>query len=258
MTLTVSLVQTELTWENPGANRTHFDHLLSTVSDTDLVVLPEMFSTGFSMNSSALAEPMTGPTVQWLAQQATACDACICGSMIVAENGNYFNRFLLTQPDGAVYQYDKRHLFRMSTEHENYSPGANRLTIELGDFRLFPQVCYDLRFPVFSRNDLGYDLMIYVANWPAARREHWLALLRARAIENQCYVIGVNRLGIDGNGVTYNGDSVVFDWNGQLILDLGDRETIGRVELDKAALENYREQFPAWKDNDAFQLQDLE
>lgn len=258
MSLAVTLVQTTLAWEDPVANRVHFDAILGTLSDTQLVILPEMFSTGFSMNSGALAEPMTGPTVEFLKQQARHLDACICGSLIAREGDAYFNRFLLVEPGGKIHPYDKRHLFRMSAEHEHYSAGNRRSLIRLGKFSLFPQVCYDLRFPVFSRNNLDYDLLVYVANWPAARREHWLALLRARAIENQCYVIGVNRIGSDGNGVAYSGDSLVFDWNGEVLLNLGDRDTTGQIQLDKLALDHYRARFPAWKDRDSFHIDNLD
>lgn len=254
-TLDITLIQTTLVWEDAAANRDHLARLIGMAGQTDLVVLPEMFSTGFSMNAAALAEPMTGVTVNWLSGLAAELQTAICGSVIIKDNGQYFNRFLFVGGDGRIEKYDKRHLFRMSTEQEHYSPGTDRAVIELKGFRLFPQVCYDLRFPVFSRNDLNYDLAIYVANWPAARRHHWLALLAARAIENQSYVVGVNRIGRDGNGVVYSGDSIAFDCNGSALMDAKDGEGCFHVRIGRQHLDEYRASFPAWKDADGFRLE---
>ena len=252
----ITLVQTALDWEDPAANRSRFDTLLASVGATDLIVLPEMFSTGFSMASARLAEPPAGETFNWMADTARAHNAAVCGSLITSDCGKHFNRFYLVRPDGSHAQYDKRHLFRMGEENENYSAGNDRLTIDLGDARLFPQVCYDLRFPVFSRNDIGFDIMIYVANWPAPRREHWRTLLRARAIENLCYVVGVNRIGRDGNNVDHAGDSAVIDFRGDTMADLGDSTGCRTLHVDLDALREYREAFPAWKDADQFSLVD--
>ena len=252
--LDITLVQANLRWEDAPANRRHLERHVRDAGETDLIVLPEMFSTGFSMNAAVLAEPMSGPTVTWLRRLAMELKTSICGSMIVADAGGYFNRFLFMRADGETIKYDKRHLFRMAKEHEYYNSGTDRPTIELNGFKLFPQVCYDLRFPVFSRNDLGYDVAIYVANWPAARREHWLALLQARAIENQSYVVGVNRVGEDGNGINYSGDSTAFDFGGVSLLPPTEDEGIFHVRLDKTKLASYRTAFPAWQDADSFDL----
>ena len=168
----VCLVQTRLAWEAPESNREHLQQFLSAAADADLYILPEMFSTGFSMNAESLAETMSGDTVTWMKRMANELDGSICGSLIVQERGHFYNRFILAQPNGDISTYDKRHLFRMSTENDHYSAGSARLTMPVGEFTMFPQVCYDLRFPVYSRNDLGFHLMVYVANWPAARRAH--------------------------------------------------------------------------------------
>jgi len=253
--LGITLVQTELAWEDPARNLAHFEDRIASLAPTDLIVLPEMFSTGFSMNSARLAETMDGTTVAWLVAMAAKAHACICGSAIIRDGDHFFNRFLFVRPTGSIECYDKRHLFRMSTENRNYAGGRRRSVIEQGGFRIFPQVCYDLRFPVFSRNDLDFDLIVYVADWPAARRDHWRTLLRARAIENLCYVVGVNRIGIDGNDIEYVGDSAVIDFRGAELVDLGESDADVRVDLDRNLLEAYREEFPAWKDRDAFTLQ---
>ena len=255
----ISLVQSNLAWEAPETNRDRLARDVIDAGDTDLVILPEMFTTGFSMNAEALAEPVEGPTLSWMRTLASERQVALCGSVITRDNDKCFNRFLFVEPDGGVTRYDKKHLFRMSTENEHYAAGADRLVIEYGGLRLFPQVCYDLRFPVFSRNNLGYQLLVYVANWPAARQAHWETLLRARAIENQCYVAGVNRVGVDGNDVAYAGDSAVVDFNGQPLALAGDGECVIGAELDLDALADYRSRFPAWKDADAFTLEpDLE
>ena len=199
MSLRVTLVQSELAWEAPLENCRHFAELLKPLAHhnpvTDLVILPEMFSTGFSMASKKLAESMTGPTVTWMREQASSLNSTLCGSVIIEADGRYYNRFIWMPPNGVVEYYDKKHLFRMSAENQNYTAGTARLVVTLNDFRICLQVCYDLRFPVWSRNNGDYDLLLYVANWPAARRQHWRSLLRARAIENLSYVIGSIELG---------------------------------------------------------------
>lgn len=254
--LDITLVQTSLAWEAPADNRRHFDEILQDAGTTDLVVLPEMFSTGFSMASSRLAEPANGETAQWLLAHAARLDAVVCGSVITEDGRRYLNRLLWAQPDGNIRHYDKRHLFRMSTENENYSAGQDRLVFTLRDFRILPQICYDLRFPVFARNRNDYDLMLNVANWPAARRHHWQSLLTARAIENQVYVVGLNRVGTDGNQVAYAGDSAVIDFSGDRLLDLGDRDATESLTLDLCELTRYRDDFPAWRDADDFSMTD--
>jgi omega-amidase len=254
--LRVTLVQTSLYWESIDENLARFQALLSGADDTDLIVLPEMFSTGFSMDSQGLAEDQNGSAVKWMAHCAREHDAHVCGSVMIRENAQYLNRFVWLSPDGQIQTYDKKHLFRMSTENDHFSPGGARLIVELGGFRICPMVCYDLRFPVWSRNlaDNPYDLLLFVANWPAARNQHWKTLLSARAIENLSYCIGVNRIGTDGNGVHYSGDSQVIDFRGELISDLGSEERLVTVELSLAAVQQYRASFPAYLDADAFQL----
>lgn len=261
MTLSICLLQSELSWEDPASNREHFNKLLQGLPATDLVVLPEMFSTGFSMASGRLAETMDGATVSWMRDRAASLKAVLCGSLIIEDRGQFYNRFIWMPASGEAQWYDKKHLFRMSAEHENYSAGSERLVVTLQGFRICPQICYDLRFPVWSRNNNDYDLLLYVANWPAARRLHWRSLLRARAIENQSYVIGLNRVGVDGvdgvdgSGHAYAGDSLVIDFNGVDLADLQDAITVQQVTLDLAALQAYRQSFPAWRDADAFTLE---
>ncbi|MDA0979158.1 MAG: amidohydrolase [Proteobacteria bacterium] len=249
----VRLLQTELTWEDPAANRARFSGWLAEGGENCLQVLPEMFSTGFSMASERLAEPMDGETVGWMQNQADRLQSPLCGSVII-QDGGYYNRFLYCEPGRPPVTYDKRHLFRMADEHTHYAPGDRCPVFEFDGLRFKPQVCYDLRFPVYARNRGDYDVLIYVANWPATRREHWITLLRARAIENLCYVVAVNRVGTDGNGISYSGDSCVVDFRGETLLDLGNREAAADIRLDKAALEEYREAFPAWQDADDFRL----
>ncbi|MFN3235925.1 MAG: amidohydrolase [Pseudomonadales bacterium] len=253
--LKLALLQTIQYWHDPEQNRQHFSGLLDKVApDADLVVMPEMFSTGFTMASRQLAEPMDGPTMQWLQQQAETRNVHICCSLIITENNHYFNRFVLVTPGKSVQWYDKRHLFRMADEHNHFSPGEQRQIFTINDVRICPQVCYDLRFPVFSRNQNDYDLLLFVANWPAARRNHWRALLTARAIENQCYVVGVNRIGGDGNDVSYSGDSGVIDFNGDWQADMQADAGIQNAVIDLTPLQQYREKFPAWRDSDDFTL----
>ena len=254
--LKISLVQSMLHWEDAMANLEMFSERLGPLAGhTDLIVLPEMFNTGFSMNSVKLAETMEGATVQWLKEQARRLGAAIYGSAIIEENGRFFNRGLFATRDGRISSYDKRHLFRMAQEHDHFSPGTERVIVELGGWRILLQVCYDLRFPVFSRNRNDHDLMLYVANWPEARRYPWGQLLIARAIENQSCVVGVNRVGMDGNGIHYSGDSVVVDPKGLVIGACAPaKEEIVTSVLDHAALLEFREKFPAGLDADDFDL----
>lgn len=254
--LRVTLVQSMLHWEDATANRMMFgDKLTALKGTTDLVVLPEMFTTGFSMRSTELAEPMDGPTVAWMREQARNIDTAVYGSAIIAENAKYFNRGLFVEPSGQVTVYDKRHLFRSANENEHYSPGKERVVVECCGWRLLLQVCFDLRFPVFSRNRGDYDAILYVANWPEARRYPWSQLLIARAIENQCYVIGSNRVGMDGKGIHYAGDSVMIDPRGAVIGHIEpSQEGTTTMVLDRVALEGFREKFPVGKDADDFAL----
>jgi len=221
------------------------------------VVLPEMFTTGFTMNSTQFAEPGDGPTRAWLLDQAGALDAAVGGSVAVVDDGRYYNRFMLALPGGPTYWYDKRHLFRMAGEHRHYESGSHALIIEWRGLRICPLVCYDLRFPVWSRRrpGLDYDLLLYVANWPAARADAWRQLLRARAIENQAYVIGVNRVGADGNGVPHEGGSAAIDFLGRALAEAGDGPAVLNVQLPLEPLRRFREKFPAHLDADLFTLE---
>lgn len=254
--LRVTLVQSMLHWEDAKANRAMFSEKLTSLKGTtDLVVLPEMFTTGFSMRSKELAETMDGATVMWMKEQADRLGAAIYGSVIIADGGNHFNRGLFVTPSGQVTGYDKRHLFRMAEEKDNYARGRERVVVDQGGWRILLQVCYDLRFPVFARNRGDYDAILYVANWPEARRYPWSQLLIARAIENQCYVIGGNRVGMDGKGHHYTGDSVVIDPRGAVIGRVEpSQEGTATVTLDRASLEDFREKFPVGKDADDFTL----
>ncbi len=252
--LTVTLVQCELAWEAPGDNRRQFGELLETIpGDTDLIVLPEMFTTGFSMNALGNAEEPGGPTEQWLLELARLRDCALTGSIAVREDDAVYNRMLFATPEGVTH-YDKRHLFRMGGEHKRYAPGGQRVIVEWRGWRIKLEVCYDLRFPVFSRNRGDYDLLLYVANWPAVRGAHWRTLLPARAIENLACVVGVNRIGSDAKGLDYAGDSVAIDARGKYLADLRDRPGCETVTFDGAALEAYRERFPGHLDADDFTL----
>ncbi|MDH4573117.1 amidohydrolase [Salinicola acroporae] len=266
--LRVSLVQSELEWESPEANRRLLDHRMGTLdgSRTDLIVLPEMFATGFTMNAEGMAEPAeASPTLDWMRRQARERDCAIAGSLAIADGGARYNRLYWVTPDGGVEHYDKRHLFRMGDEPLHYSMGQARKIVELKGFRLLLSVCYDLRFPVWLRQrpsapePFEYDALLCVANWPAPRRRPWRTLLQARAIENLGYVIGVNRVGRDGNGLTYAGDSMVVDFKGELMIDHPtDTPFVETVTLSAAALSSFRDTFPAWRDADAFALIDLD
>jgi predicted amidohydrolase len=253
--LRVTLVQTELAWQDPPANRrslaAHFGGL---VGHTDLIVLPEMFSTGFTMDAESLAEEMDGPTVGWMREEAAALGFVITGSLIVRERGRCHNRLVWVRPDGSVQHYDKRHLFRMAKEEQHYAAGDRRVVFEIKGWRVCPMVCYDLRFPVWSRSRDDYDLLLYVANWPARRAHAWSTLLRARAIENLSYVVGVNRVGSDGNGATYAGDSVAVDFLGQPLTSVGGGDRVETAVLDLETLRAYRRDFPAQLDADRFEL----
>lgn len=254
--LQLALIQTRLIWQDPAANRAQFELLLEQARGADLIVLPEMFSTGFSMQSAELAEPENGPTSRWLSEQARRIGAVITGSLIIqAADGSYRNRLLWVRPDGSLAFYDKRHLFRMAGEHKHYAAGNQQVVLELKGWRVRPLVCYDLRFPVWSRAAGGTDLLLYTANWPAARRQHWNRLLPARAIENLCYVAAVNRIGEDGKGFAYSGDSQVLDFQGDSLLSAGAEPGVFRVTLNGSELAAYRERFPAHLDADQFVLQ---
>ena len=251
--LTVTIIQADLVWENPEANRERFGETIDAMGEkTNLIVLPEMFATGFSMNAAPLAEAMDGPSVAWMRKTAQQTGADVTGSLIIGEDGRFFNRLVWARPDGSVLAYDKRHLFRMLQEEKTYSAGDSLLTVDLKGWRIRPFVCYDLRFPAWSRNmDCAYDLAIYVANWPARRAAHWKTLLAARAMENQAYVVGVNRVGTDGNGLDFSGDSSVIDPLGTVLFRQSDAPCVHTRVLSKDLLDDWRHDFPAWRDADA-------
>lgn len=259
--LRVSIVQGETRWHDPEANRDYYGGLIAPLrGETDLVVLPETFTSGFSNEAIGSAEDMDGPTVAWLRAQAQTLGAAVAGSVQLRDSEGVFNRLLFATLDGRIAHYDKRHLFSFARENERYAPGRDRVVVAWKGWRVLLQVCYDLRFPVFSRNrfdaeqtgQADYDLALYVANWPSARAYPWKTLLRARAIENLCYVIGVNRVGTDGNGLHYSGDSAVVDFLGHPLLDAGDAEGVGTTTLQAGELLAHRERFPALRDADGF------
>jgi predicted amidohydrolase len=253
--LRITLLQSPLHWHNPEANRAMFEEKIWQLAPTDIIVLPEMFTTGFTMEAKNWAEPMNLTTFKWLKQQAAQTQAVVVGSYIVEANGQFFNRLLWVQPDGEYQVYDKRHLFRMANEHETYTAGKEKIICEWKGWRIYPLVCYDLRFPVWSRNvNVAYDVLLYVANWPAPRAHAWSSLLVARAIENLAYAVGVNRIGTDGKGLEYSGDSAVVDYKGNYLLQCHSEEVGKQIILSKTDLEDYRQKFPAYKDADFFTL----
>ncbi|WP_075183490.1 amidohydrolase [Pantoea sp. 1.19] len=254
-TLTVTVLQAPLAWMDGEANLRHFDHLLAAIDQRDLIILPEMFTTGFAMQAATQSLPETD-VIAWLHGHAARTRALIGGSVALQIDGGAVNRFLLVQPDGVVHRYDKRHLFRMGEEHHHYRAGQQRVVIHWRGWRILPQICYDLRFPVFARNRNDYDLAIWVANWPAARTLAWQSLLLARAIENQSYVVGCNRVGEDENGLRYSGDSRIFAPQGETLASSEPFQPARlEAELSLSELQALRERFPAWRDADAFTLQ---
>jgi predicted amidohydrolase len=255
--LRVTLVQTEIAWQAPATNRRALAaHFRGLMGHTDLIVLPEMFSTGFSMDAEGLAETMDGPTVGWMREEAAATGCAITGSVIVRDGEYCYNRLVWARPDGTLEHYDKRHLFRMANEQRHYAAGSRRLIVALKGWRICPMICYDLRFPVWSRNWGDYDVLLYVANWPQRRAHAWSTLLKARAIENLAYVVGVNRIGKDGNGATYAGDSVALDFLGQPLSSEGGGDRVETAVLDLESLQKYREAFPAHLDADRYDIVD--
>jgi len=258
--LRITLVQPNPQWLKVDENLENYTSLLD-VSElaTDIIILPEMFTTGFTMESSKVAEPMHGRTHSWMQEQAQKHNSVICGSIIIEEQGEYYNRFLWVEPEGATIIYDKRHLFRMANENDFYSAGKQLVDISYKGWRIRPQVCYDIRFPVWARNsvtdgEFDYDILLYVANWPQARILAWDTLLLARAMENSSFSIGVNRVGEDENGIIYNGHSAVYDSRGINYCFLEDTEQVFTIKLEKSLLEKYRKQFPAILDADDFNL----
>ena len=253
--LNVTIIQTHLAWENPIENRSHFDTLLTSLKDAHLVVLPEMFTTGFTMNAEQASEISEGETLAWLQQWAKRINAAITGSVAVNENGNYYNRLYFVYPDGSFKTYDKKHLFTLANEHHTYNAGKERLIVEYLGWKICPLVCYDLRFPVWARNTEDYDALIYVANWPKIRTHAWDTLLKARAIENISYCIGVNRIGLDGNGYEYVGHSAVYNTLGELVsIEELETDLLQTVTLEKSHINKTRSHLKFLQDRDAFTL----
>ena len=265
--LKIAFIQTALHWENVDANLKMFTQKIEGItSPIDLVVLPEMFTTGFSMKSAELAEKMNGKAMQWLAGTASKINAVVTGSVIIEEEGNYYNRLIWMRPEGTYETYDKRHLFRFANEDEHFSAGVKRKIIELKGWRICPLICFDLRFPAWSRNmdwisgnnakEPVYDCLIYIANWPEARNSAWKTLLQARAHENQCYVIGVNRVGEDGKNIVYSGDSAVINAKGETLSTTNPHEeNIEIITLSYKSLTDFREKFPVSLDADSLKIE---
>lgn len=252
----IALIQTNIIWENSNLNLNHYDSLISFLDkDVDLIVLPEMFTTGFTMNPSSVAETMNGTSVNWMKEKAINLNCAIAGSLIVEENGSYFNRFVFVFPDGKLHYYDKRHLFTLAGEEKVYMPNRKpKVIIDYKGWKICPLICYDLRFPVYSRNVENYDILLYVANWPKPRIQAWDVLTRARAIENISYVIAVNRVGFDGNEMEYIGHSQVVDELGNYLIAPFEDESVKYVELSKESLLQTRNKLNFLKDKDNFTL----
>jgi omega-amidase len=255
--MNITIIQSNLVWENKQANLDTFSNKINAIyASTNIVLLPEMFSTGFSMNAAILAETMDGKTVSWMREIAINKKIILGGSLIIEEEGQFYNRFIWMLPNGQFHTYNKRHLFNLAKENETFTAGDKKIIVQVNGIKFCLQICYDLRFPVFSRqkND-AYDCLIYVANWPTARITAWDALLKARAIENQCYVIGVNRTGVDGNNIAYNGSSTILNALGETLYNKCDDEDVFTFELDKKDLDNIRQKFGFLKDADDFLIQ---
>lgn len=259
--LNVSIIQTKIHWHDPEKNREWMSEKINQIYGlTDVIVLPEMFTTGFTMEAARFAEPLEGPSMKWMQKEAAKRNAAVVGSLIIKDKDNFYNRLIWMLPDGSYEYYNKRHLFRMANENKHYQQGGSRVVVKLKGWKICPLVCYDLRFPVWSRNrlingDFDYDCLIYIANWPEKRSHAWKSLLVARAIENQCYLIAVNRIGIDGNDINHSGDSGVFDFLGNRISKterFGDK--VETVKLFRKELEEFRTQFPMLLDADNFQI----
>ena len=254
--LKVTTIQSNLTWENPATNLNNFESLIDSITEqTDLIILPEMFTTGFTMDPKPVAEKMDGPTMQWMANHAAKQNAVITGSIIIEASGKFYNRLVWMRPDGTYDTYSKRHLFTLAGEHKKYTKGTERKIIELEGWKICPLICYDLRFPVWSRNNEAYDLLLYVANWPDKRIKAWSTLLAGRAVENQCYTIGVNRVGTDVTGLNYDGTSSVINFDGELIYTIKNEVDIRTTTLNYEALHQFREKLAFLDDRDHFVIE---
>ena len=256
--LDVTIVQADLHWHDASSNCAYFEEVINGLENPgDLIVLPEMFSTGFTMEAQTQAERWNGPSVKWMRRIAAERGTCLCGSLIIEDNGHFYNRFILMRADGSHSLYDKRHLFRLAGEHRHYSAGSELIAFEINGFRICPMICYDLRFPVWSRNRDRYDLLLYIANWPSPRHLAWETLIRARAIENLTYVAAVNRVGTDGNDHLYSVGSAVIDFLGNDLVNLGNQAGTATVSLELARLEKFRHKFAFDQDADEFLISTL-
>lgn len=249
-----ALIQAPLIWENPKANRNYFEEKINSIHEADLIVLPEMFTTGFTMNPYAIAETMEGETLSCLKHWAKSKNVAITGSLIIVENNKYYNRLVFVFPSGEVQYYDKRHLFSLAGEEKIYTSGQQKLIVDYNGWKICPLICYDLRFPVFSRNTENYDLLIYVANWPKPRINAWDILLKARSVENMCYTIGVNRIGLDESSHEYVGHSQALDFLGNAVLEPQESEGIFIVDFDKNQMLEARQKFGFLNDRDLFEM----
>lgn len=256
-TLKISLIQSHLLWENPAANRKNFsEKIVKIKEETDIIVLPEMFTTGFTMNAESLSEENEGETLQWMRSEAIKKQSAITGSIIIKEGENYYNRLYFVFPNGSYKTYDKRHTFTLAGEHNTYSSGNERIVVDYKGWKVCLLICYDLRFPVWARNTTNYDVLLYVANWPKKRIAAWDALLKARAIENMCYCIGLNRVGLDGNGHEYSGHSAIYDVLGEQISTKDfEREFTETISISKDELEEHRKHLQFLNDRDKFTLE---
>ncbi|MDA3906330.1 MAG: amidohydrolase [Bacteroidales bacterium] len=260
--LNISIIQSDIVWKDVDANLASFSYDIDQIEEeVDLIVLPEMFNTGFVVDPEDVAEKMNGKSLLWMIEQARNSQAVICGSLIIHEKNKYYNRLFWVNPDGSFKQYDKRHLFSLGGEHQKFTGGTESMIVELKGWKIKPLVCYDLRFPVWAKNNYSngkydFDLLIYIANWPASRRDPWMSLLKARAIENQAYVIGVNRIGEDGNGLAHSGDSNIYDAKGKkLIKHPINTEYTETLSLSKKTLKDFREKFTVGLDWDRFSIE---
>lgn len=256
--LKIALLQADLVWENLKQNKINFSEKINSISEkVDLIVLPEMFTTGFTMSPERVSEKINGETIKWMQQIATEKKSAICGSIVFEEDKKYYNRFLFVHPSGELEYYNKRHLFTLAGEHKVYTPGTEKLLINYKGFKICPLVCYDLRFPVWARNTNNYDVLLYVANWPKPRISAWDTLLKARAIENMCYTIGVNRVGVDANNLQYNGHTATYNCLGEQITEtIEGSESIIMVTLEKKHLTETRAKLNFLNDRDIFEIID--
>ena len=254
--LKIALIQSDLVWENPSQNRLNFTKKIDSIKEeVDVIILPEMFTTGFTMNAETIAETMDGETVSWMKDLASKTDAAIIGSIVISENNKFYNRLFFVEPSGYIASYDKRHTFTLVGEDKTYTAGKEKVILHYKGWKIRPLICYDLRFPVWARNFEDYDVLLYIANWPKPRVTAWDALLKARAIENMCYCVGVNRVGVDGVNSIYSGHSAAYDVLGELITSFNPNEEDTQiVTLEKRHIQAYRKRLKFLDDRDEFSI----